>query len=422
MTPVSAVQEARRSQAAQLRLTDALEQLRVAEEELRAQNEELIVVQTDLMGERARYRDLFELAPQAYVTTDTQGKITEANVAACDFFNLPAERLIGKLLLNFIAPSARARFRRIISNAARSGHASDDGLALMPRESPGRYATVTVNSRMDAGPRPSLLRLFGDVSARVEEEDKLRHVAEELERRVDERTRELLAANAAKDEFLGMISHELRTPITTIYGNAEILRKHGGALSSEDRDRSVLDIESEASRLHTLIEDLLVLARLDKQKSLDLEPVLVHHAAAKLAAAHTAHTGRPVETAFEADLPPAHAEPTYVDQILRNLISNADKYSPANAPIDISGARAADEIVIRVSDRGNGIAESDRERIFESFYRAAPTAMSVSGAGVGLAVCRRLVEAQGGTIRAEARPGGGSTFIVALPVAEEWAT
>ncbi|MBI2724338.1 MAG: PAS domain S-box protein [Chloroflexi bacterium] len=157
-----------------------------------------------------------------------------------------------------------------------------------------------------------------------------------LFRDLHETANRLELANAAKDEFLGMVSHELKTPITTIFGNAQILHARGAEIDEEARQDALADIRHESERLHRIVDNLLVLARLEGGKSPDMEPVLLQRTIEKVVASHGARF--PHREFRYASLPrfrPVLAEPLYVEQVLRNLISNAEKYSPPGAPIEI---------------------------------------------------------------------------------------
>jgi K+-sensing histidine kinase KdpD len=129
--------------------------------------------------------------------------------------------------------------------------------------------------------------------------------------------------------------------------------------------------------------------------------------------------GRPVEVRLDRGLPLVMAEPTYVRQVLHNLITNADKYSPSGLPIDVEGQANGDDVEVRVLDRGPGVAPEEIEQIFGSFYRSEKTARSAGGKGLGLTVCRRLVEAMGGSVWARPRDGGGLEVGFSLPLAQE---
>ena len=226
---------------------------------------------------------------------------------------------------------------------------------------------------------------------------------------------ELRKANAAKDEFLGLVSHELRTPITTIYGNAQVLRHRAQHLDEETRDSALADIEQEADRLHRIIDNMLVLARAEAQHNVQTEPLLLQHAIAHIVDAHQRrYPDREVTIDCPADLPPVAAEPTYFEQVLTNLLNNAEKYSPPGRPVQVTATHDDGRIAIRVLDRGRGIEPEEAERIFTAFYRSSRTSHEASGAGIGLAVCKRLVEAQGGNVWAAPREDGGTEVGFAL--------
>ncbi|HXH22305.1 MAG TPA: PAS domain S-box protein [Dehalococcoidia bacterium] len=227
---------------------------------------------------------------------------------------------------------------------------------------------------------------------------------------------ELRVANEAKDEFLGLMSHELRTPITTLYGGAKILRSRSRWLDDEHKESLLSDIENEAEGLHRMIEDLLVLARTGAGEKVATEPILANRLVEKVVRAFNLHRlGRTVEVRAEPDLLPVMADTTYLEQVLRNLLSNADKYSPPGAPIEVEMKNDGEEVVISVLDRGSGIEPEEAELIFNRFYRAERTSRGVRGMGLGLTVCRKLIEAQGGRIWAKPREGGGSELAFALP-------
>lgn len=232
---------------------------------------------------------------------------------------------------------------------------------------------------------------------------------------------QLREAGNDKDEFLAIVSHELRNPITAIYGGARLLTSRGDRIDAEDTARVLEDIENEAERLYRLVENLLSLAKTELSPETELEPVLLQRVVERTVRAFQhRRPGRAVAVDADEALPPAAALSGYVEQILRNLLGNADKYSPAEASIDVRVSEAEDgRPTIEVLDRGPGIGDRDLDRIFERFYRSPATATAVAGMGLGLTVCKRLVEAQGGEISAHARAGGGSTMKVVLPLYQE---
>jgi len=230
----------------------------------------------------------------------------------------------------------------------------------------------------------------------------------------------LRVALEAKDEFLGVMSHELRTPITAIYGGARVLRSRGERLDDESKSRLMEDIEQESERLFRMVENLLVLSRLELGQEVSTEPVLVQRLVAKLTSAfQQRRPSRPLVVNIPDSLEPVAAEPHYLEQILRNLLSNADKYSPSANPIEVEACRRDDEADISVLDRGLGIPPEEIEFIFDRFYRSERTATQAAGIGLGLTVCKRLAEAQAGRIWARPREGGGLQVGVTLPLCKE---
>ncbi|HXG41545.1 MAG TPA: PAS domain-containing sensor histidine kinase [Dehalococcoidia bacterium] len=224
----------------------------------------------------------------------------------------------------------------------------------------------------------------------------------------------------AKDEFLGLLSHELRTPITAIYGGARMLRTRGRRLDAEAKDHILADIEQESERLFRLLEDLLALARLELGQRVEVEPVLVERVAAKVVAAFRERVHHhSLELRVEGESRPVAAQPVYLQQVLRNLLHNAIKYSPPDSPIEVRVLHHPEQVEVHVLDRGPGVAEEDLGRIFERFYRSGASASRSRGGGIGLTVCKRLVEAQGGHIWAQLREGGGLDVAFSLPLWEE---
>lgn len=212
-------------------------------------------------------------------------------------------------------------------------------------------------------------------------------------------------ANAAKDEFLGMVSHELRTPTSIVLGGANLLKRHEERLSREDKSQIVMDIDAAAKRLGAMVENLLLLARAE---STDLrEPMDVIQAAIEVIGDFL--HDEPTRTVHFAEGPPLFAlcNRQFFNQVLQNLLSNANKYSPPEEPIEVCIATSAEGIKVTVSDRGPGVAPEELDLIFQRFYRSQSTAGLKRGLGLGLTVCRRLIEAQGGTIGAQLPPEGG---------------
>ncbi len=234
--------------------------------------------------------------------------------------------------------------------------------------------------------------------------------------------RERLAAEAAhaealreadrlKDILIASVSHDLRTPITTIRGLAQV-----------DAERGVQHaavIAEQAERLDRMVADLLDLSRLRTGTlPVQLEP----NTAEDLLGALTRQMsgllrGRQLTTALDLEAPALVGRFDFVQslRILTNLVENALRYAPGDAPVELAVRREGSMLIFTVADRGPGIAAADRERIFEPFYRATGAPPDAGRAGLGLSIARRLAELQGGALRYEPRPGGGSVFMLDLP-------
>ena len=224
-------------------------------------------------------------------------------------------------------------------------------------------------------------------------------------------------ALAARDAFLGVLSHELRTPVTTIFGLAHVLSRtlSRGEPASVDL---VMDMAAEARRLNDLIEDLLILSRAEVGSVVvDPEPVLVSHVLREvIETEHARHPHVSFEVDTSSNVPPASGDRTFLGQVLRNLIGNAAKYGPKTpCVIRIVIRLEADEVVVRVLDEGPGFDPADSPRLFDIFFRGDRTARQQSGSGIGLYVTRVLVTAMGGRIWALPNDPLGAEFGFSLP-------
>lgn len=222
---------------------------------------------------------------------------------------------------------------------------------------------------------------------------------------------EMRHANELKDEFLGILSHELRAPITTIMGASRVLAQWFDRLDTTTRQEVLNDLREQAERLHSVVDDLLALARaeLGRMEIEDREPVnLSRVIQATVGALRSRKPAREVLLNLKPRTPLALGASAYVRQVLQNLLANADKYSPPDTPIEVTTRTEGGEaVVVSVLDRGPGIPADEMHKIFERFYRSRGTGARVPGMGLGLTVCKRLVEAMGGRVWAAPREGGG---------------
>lgn len=219
-------------------------------------------------------------------------------------------------------------------------------------------------------------------------------------------------AGAFREAFLDVISHELRTPITTILGLTQILSKPGRVTTPEDQAGLIEDISQESERLHRLVEDLLVLTRAERGEFvIESEPLELRRLLTRVVERERQRLpSLQIETELPRHLPVVAGEDIYVEQIVRNMLGNAAKYTPHGTRVVVRADAVGDDVAIRILDSGPGIDEAAASRAFELFYRDPARARAVAGSGIGLFVCASLVEAMGGTIWAVPRPEGGSEF------------
>jgi two-component system sensor histidine kinase KdpD len=223
-------------------------------------------------------------------------------------------------------------------------------------------------------------------------------------------------ASQAVDELISILSHELRTPLTAIKGCARTLLRHEEILDAATRRQLLRDIDNEAERLRCLFENLIELARSGDdhlRAELTALDVLIRRVVAEVA---PRAEERRIRLHLAASLPPVRADPVRIEQVVRNLLDNAIKYSPAGSPIDVGTCRRRGLIAVTVANEGPGIAREHQGRIFERFYRVEPPGQTAGGAGLGLAICRRFAELHGGRIEVESEPGRGATFCLMLPI------
>ena len=228
---------------------------------------------------------------------------------------------------------------------------------------------------------------------------------------------------AVRETFIGVLSHELRTPITTIFGGARVLSREDSGLDEATRREILDDVAEEAERLKRLVEDVVALNRFgEAEADLGREPVLLQRIVPRVVGSEQE---RWPGVEFTIDMPPGlptvMADPTYLEQVVRNLLANAAKYGGQGTAVDVVVEYRAesDEVAVAVRDNGPGIEMHEAERLFDLFYRSPNTATATTGAGIGLFVCARLVRAMGGRVWARPLPAGGAEFGFALRVMRE---
>jgi len=270
------------------------------------------------------------------------------------------------------------------------------------------------------GEEREALVAFGAAAALVLDNARLaarqRRFTEELERKVSEATARLAEMDRLKSDFVAMASHELRTPLTALQGFSELLATRPFAPSEVQRLAVIMRAETE--RLGRMVGDFLDLARLERglppalrRAVLDPAPVI----AAAVELFRRTRTTHRLELHVDGALPQIDADADALDRVLKNLIANALKYSPPGTCVRVRARAAHGTLAMDVDDEGPGIAPEERARVFEPYYRAESAMRLGTGVGLGLAVVKSIVEAHGGSIRADVADGRGTRMTVTLP-------
>jgi len=300
----------------------------------------------------------------------------------------------------------------VLFNATRSSRAvgsTYDALIVRIRARSLWEADLLAATRSLERERTASQRLAAELAA----------TAEDLAARYAEEQR----AREFRDAFVGVISHELRTPITTIYGMSHLLAERHGSMDPDVTRDHLRDIEAEADRLRRLTEDLLVLSRAEGGRLVvSSDPVAIAHVVhAAVESERTRSPAHEFVVTAPPRLPVVLGEELYVEQVVRNYLSNAAKYTPPRTTIRVDLTTEDDGVAVRVTDEGAGLSDESPERLFDLFYRAPHVIGRMPGAGIGLFVCRELIEAMGGRVWAgPATPEtGGAEFGFWLPVTTE---
>jgi two-component system sensor histidine kinase KdpD len=383
--------------------------------------------QQDAVAREERTRALFELGRElADAATPSDAATVAARNAAASFDATAVVVLktpTGDLTVAAVSPSG-TQFdaselgvaKWVLENRRVAGRGTDTlpgaKSICLPLQTTGN--PVGVLALVPRGGKPF------DIDQRERLEAFCTQVAFALERALLAREAEASALRAKTEEMrsslLSAVSHDLRTPLAAITGAASTLRDDSARFSAEQRTDLLDTIAEEAERLERLVANLLDMTQVEsgslrvRREWVPLEETV----GSALTRLEESLASRPVRVSLAPDLPLVSIDPVLFQQVLVNLLENAVKYTPAGSEIEIDGRATENAVVIEVRDRGPGIPPGDEARVFEKFYRGAHA--RVAGAGLGLAICKGVVEAHGGTIQVENRTGGGAAFRVTIPL------
>ncbi|HLW16442.1 MAG TPA: HAMP domain-containing sensor histidine kinase [Actinomycetota bacterium] len=262
----------------------------------------------------------------------------------------------------------------------------------------------------------------GDLSRRIEMTDentevgRLGNALNVMLEKIEQAFAERRASEARLRRFVADASHELRTPLTSIRGYAELFRR-GARSRPDDLEKSMQRIEDESARMGVLVDELLLLARLDQGPKLDREPIdLARVAADAVHDARVVQPDRPID--ISADEPVVvQGDDTRLRQVAANLMSNALEHTPRGTPVHVRVSRDGEQAVLEVADEGPGLDEEHAAKVFDRFFRVDPSrARDNGGAGLGLAIVAAIAGVHGGSVSVDTSPGNGARFTVRLPV------
>lgn len=367
-----------------------------------------VVAQQKLQTQLAISALMLEISPLPLSMLDTLGRYLSVNQAWEEFTGRSRDDVIGQSAASYMPPEEAAmhaaRDRELLAGGGRISYEA----SVMHRDGSRRdVMLIKVAVPGDDGGPSGILSVMMDVSefrAAERATRDARDVAEE--------------ASRAKTEFIANISHELRTPLQSILGFSELGMVRGR--QHEKLASMFTDIHNSGQRMLALVNDLLDVSKIESTvgtfhlERTDLR-TLVREVAREI---DPLLAGRQLTLALKlSELPlVAKVDPMRFQQVLRNVIANAIKFSPFHGRIDVSGeTTAAGEIHIAVGDQGPGIPPAELERVFEAFVQSSQTKDGSGGTGLGLAICRKILEAHGGRIHAENLAGGGTAFHIHVP-------
>ena len=378
-----------------------LHELQVHQIELEMQNEELRRAQGELEAARARYFDLFDLAPVGYFTLSEQGLILEANLTGAGLLGVERRDLVKKPLTRFILPEDQDIYYRHRKQLFETGAPQVYDLRVLRADTDPFWARLETTEAQDADGCPVCRAVMSDITAGKQAEEKLA----ELDRR--------------KDQFLAMLSHELRNPLAPILNAVQLLQLQKGQNSVQQKALAI--IERQVGQLTHLVGDLLEVSRaITGRIQLCQEQVAVNSIVER-----ALETARPLidqrKHELTVSLPPdpiwLYADASRLEQVVTNLLTNAAKYTKEGGHIWLSAQQEGDKAVLRVRDTGLGIAPAFLPHVFDLFTQAERSSdRSQGGLGIGLTLAKRLVEMHGGTIGVSSTLGQGSEFVVSLIV------
>lgn len=365
-----------------------------------------------------RFRELIEDAPDGILQIDSSGKIAVANRRAEILFGYTQQEFLRLAVDELVPEGLRADHAKHRANFVKAGGSRPMGfgLTLFGRRKDGSEFPVEISlSHVKTPSGVSITAVVRDVTERKQMEEHVRALQESYMAELQARQKEAERLNQLKNEFLASVSHELRTPLHTIIGFADLLSEEfEGPLNPTQRE-FVSHIRRDSDHLLGLINDVLDLSRIEGGRlELHVESLSLHDAISEAVSAINSHANAKSVLIRGDDAGELHvvADPIRLRQILYNLLNNAVKFTSAGGEVSVHAERDGGVVRVTVADTGVGISPDDQTKIFDRFYQVSNKS---GGAGLGLAICKQLIELQGGSISVESELGRGSRFHFNLP-------
>jgi PAS domain S-box-containing protein len=374
---------------------------------------------------------LFTTAAEGLVVVDSDGRILLHNPRLNAMFGFAEGELLGSKVETLLPDAVRGRHvaHRDAYQKKPVQRSMGIGMDLWGQRKDGSVFPVEVSlNHFTIDGQPFVMGLITDITLRHQAELELQRTNQELEDRVEQRTAELREAehsvrealekerelNTLKSRFVSMASHEFRTPLTTIMGSADLIGRY--ALGDEKVEKHVARIRSKVREMTAMLNEFLSIERIELgQVNVNLaEFDIVHHCIEQIEELRgLAKPGQSIDYDHNGDERTITSDRAMLGHVITNLVTNAVKYSPEQAPIELSTRIGNGMLTITVEDRGMGIPKEDQQHLFERFFRGS-NVMTVQGTGLGLHIVKRYLDLLGGTISFVSEPGR-TLFTVQLP-------
>jgi len=368
-----------------------------------------------LQRSEKQYRSLFEDATDMIHIIDTQGRIVDANKQELARMGYSKEDYVGRPLLDFIHPDYRDITAKPLQYILQGKEITSFATAFLTRQGEKIYVAVNATPLVEAGQIKFVRAICHDVTERLQHEQKIHRLNQEMEQRIIQRTTELSAANEELEAYTYSVSHDLRAPLRSLDGYTQAIEEDYASEMDQQGRQYLRYIRESTAELNQLIDGLLVLSR-------DTRGELIYDFIDLSAMAHDIieelrenYTQRDVSIRVDSDLS-AHGDPRLIRVLMHNLLENAWKFSQHEQAtrIEFHRLQTAAGLAFVVSDNGIGFDMHNSHRLFQPFQRLHKE-KELGGSGIGLATARRIVVRHGGKIWAESEPGKGARFYFTLP-------